>query len=118
MDDKFYFYKANVISVVDGDTCILDVDLGFKIKLDSIRVRLYGIDSPEIRGEHIIEAKTATEALSQLISGKQIILQSIKDSKDKYGRYLGILWITTDAGEAICVNEWLVSNGYAIHKEY
>jgi endonuclease YncB( thermonuclease family) len=36
------------LSEVDGDTVDLDLDLGFSITLRQ-RVRLYGIDAPEVR---------------------------------------------------------------------
>lgn len=46
-----YSYNANVIRVIDGDTVDLDIDLGFKTYLHSVRCRLIGIDTPESRGK-------------------------------------------------------------------
>jgi micrococcal nuclease len=43
-----YEYKCEVIRVVDGDTIDVIIDCGFSI-LHKIRVRLYGIDTPESR---------------------------------------------------------------------
>lgn len=40
-------YPAHTGRVVDGDTLDLDVDLGFSITLHQ-RVRLYGINAPEL----------------------------------------------------------------------
>jgi micrococcal nuclease len=45
-----YEYKALIISVYDGDTVTALVDLGFFVKKEA-KLRLYGIDTPEIRGE-------------------------------------------------------------------
>lgn len=45
-----YRYRAKVKSVYDGDTCTVDIDLGFHITLRDIKVRLYGVDTPELRG--------------------------------------------------------------------
>ena len=45
---KPYYYIAEVVSVYDGDTCTCVVDLGFKTST-RIKVRLVGIDTPEIR---------------------------------------------------------------------
>jgi len=39
-------YEARIIRIVDGDTLILDVDLGFKIHHE-VTVRLARIDTPE-----------------------------------------------------------------------
>jgi len=44
-----YVYKASVVRVVDGDTLDLFVDLGFRT-WQKIRVRLYGVDTPETYG--------------------------------------------------------------------
>ena len=43
-----YEYACTVDRVVDGDTCDVTLDLGFKI-FHKCRVRLYGIDTPESR---------------------------------------------------------------------
>ena len=45
-----YQYKAKVIDVYDGDTITAMVDLGF-YHFQQMKFRLYGIDTPEIRGE-------------------------------------------------------------------
>jgi micrococcal nuclease len=45
---KPYFYKAKIISVYDGDTVTAVIDLGFEIT-KKIKIRLYGINAPEIR---------------------------------------------------------------------
>jgi len=38
---------------------------------------------------------------------------TVKDRKGKYGRYLATIWID---GEN--VNAWLVSNGFAVWRDY
>lgn len=39
-------YRANLVRVIDGDTYVLDIDLGFHITVRET-IRLYGIDCPE-----------------------------------------------------------------------
>lgn len=46
-----YEYKAKILEVIDGDTFILDIDLGFDIKI-KITCRLLGIDTPEKFVQH------------------------------------------------------------------
>jgi micrococcal nuclease len=53
---KPYYYVAEVVSVYDGDTCTCVVDLGFKT-FQRIKVRLVGIDTPEIRTKDLEEKK-------------------------------------------------------------
>ncbi len=45
-----YVYKATVTKVVDGDTVDLLVDCGFNI-IRKERIRFYGVDAWETRGE-------------------------------------------------------------------
>ena len=49
LDMNPYHYNAKIIKVYDADTVTAIVDCGFSIKL-KIRVRLYGINAPEVRG--------------------------------------------------------------------
>ncbi len=44
-----YNYNAKITNVVDGDTFDFEIDLGFGITYKN-RLRLYGVDTPEVRG--------------------------------------------------------------------
>ena len=47
-----YIYKAGLIRVVSGDTIRCNVDLGFSIILQNIKIKLLNIDSPSgVEGE-------------------------------------------------------------------
>jgi len=88
-----YIYKAELIRVVDGDTVDLIIDLGFDT-LRKERFRLYGIDAPEMRTKAGKEAKAwLWEALQPL---EAIYVQTIqletKVKRDKYGRFLAVLY--------------------------
>ena len=47
-----YDYHGKVIDVYDGDTCTILVDLGFRVQFE-IKVRLLGINAPELKGVKI-----------------------------------------------------------------
>ncbi len=48
----FYNYKVKkVVNVYDGDTITVDIDLGFNMVMCNQKLRLYGINTPEVRGE-------------------------------------------------------------------
>jgi len=104
-----YIYNAHVVSVYDGDTITADVDLGFRIEVRSLKIRFYGINAPEVRGVSRPDGIIARDALRARILGKDIVLQTLKDTQEKYGRWLGIVEID---GENI--NDWMVANGYAV----
>lgn len=85
-----YEYKAKIINVVDGDTFDLDVDLGFHIG-HKIRVRLLGIDTPEIRGNKEKELGLICKKFAENFVGKDVVVKSEKDmdaKTDSFGRWL------------------------------
>ena len=88
-----YIYKAELIRVVDGDTVDLIIDLGFDTSRRE-RFRLYGIDAPELRTKEGKAAKAWLEdALMPLEPFYiQTIQLSTKAKRDKYGRFLAVLY--------------------------
>ncbi len=87
----FYKYKAYVTDVYDGDTITCDIDLGFGVVYKKQKIRLFGIDTPEIRGDEREKGLISRDYLRNRILDKNIILQTKKDKKGKYGRYLGVV---------------------------
>ena len=67
-----------------------------------------GINTPEVRGDSKIEGFISRDWLRGEILDREIVLQTIKDKKGKYGRYLGIIKI-----EDRNINEELVAKGFA-----
>ena len=112
-----YHYRAVVTSVYDGDTITVDVDLGFGIWRHGERIRLGRINTPEVRGAERPQGLISRDRLRQRIDGREVILETSKDKKGKYGRYLGEIWALTDAGY-ININDWLVDEGLAEYREY
>lgn len=88
-----YDYKARCVKVVDGDTVDLEVDLGFDVRY-TIRVRVYGIDAPEVTGISKTAGLESKAYVERWIAaaGPNLMITSHKDRRDKYGRYLADLW--------------------------
>ena len=103
-----YIYKAYVTSVYDADTIIVKIDLGFGFSFDKLKIRLYGINAPEMRGEERNEGIISRDYLRELILDKEIYLETYKDEKGKYGRYLGTIYLNEEN-----INEKLIKEGYA-----
>jgi endonuclease YncB( thermonuclease family) len=64
--------KAKVIEIYDGDTCTIAMWIGFQRY--SFKLRLYGIDTPELRTKNAAEKEAgykAKEYLCSLILGKK-----------------------------------------------
>jgi micrococcal nuclease len=105
-----YRYKAFVTRVIDGDTFIADVDLGFYLKMccsDKIRFRILGIDAPEMKGKSRAEGEKSKEFLRGLIEGKEVEILTVKT--DSFGRWLASVWINEDEIASIMLRE-----GYAV----
>ena len=113
--DDFYKYKATCVDCYDGDTCKLEIDLGFGIKMLKT-CRLYGINTPELRGSE--ETKQlgleARDFLRSNILNKEVILHTIKDKNGKYGRLLGILFVKNSEDVLININKLMLDTNRAI----
>lgn len=81
----------NPIGVVDGDTMHVGVDLGMDVAmLQSIRV--YGINAPELSTVAGKEAKIwAIEWFKTNCPANKFTIQTVKDKREKYGRYLATI---------------------------
>lgn len=113
---KIYTYKATVTSVYDGDTLTVDIDLGFSVVLRNIKLRLLGINTPELRGgteKTKSYARAARDYVRERCLGKEIYVQSHK--KGKYGRYLATIWhIEDDKKNEKSINDLLLENNLAV----
>ena len=104
-----YEYEAEVIRVIDGDTIVLRIDLGFKLSW-KVSCRLHGIDCPELRSKSASERVAAKAAKDftqgELAIGITVLVYSIE--LDKYGRPLVDIFYGDKH-----LNEELVSNNHA-----
>ena len=86
-----YWYKASFLKVVDGDTMDLMVDLGFQVH-HKIRVRLYGVNTPECRTKDLIEKALGLKAKDftkeWFYNHEVVFVKTIVDKNEKYGRVL------------------------------
>ena len=109
--------KSSKIEVIDGDT----------IKINGIKIRLFGIDAPEENQickknwlsinfftftKNYYCGKVSTTKLKKFISNKQV--KCIGNQLDKYNRLIAICYL-----ENKDMNMWLVRNGLAVsYKKY
>ena len=66
------------------------------------------------KGDHKEDGKAAGDFLRQRVLNKNVIIQTIKnpsggDKQEKYGRYLGVIWL-----DGVNVNDLLLEKGYAV----
>ncbi|EOB5037474.1 thermonuclease family protein [Campylobacter upsaliensis] len=97
---------GKVSRVIDGDTIELLAKTSKENPYNHItklKIRLYGIDAPELKQAYGKEAK---EYLSALVLKQEVSL--IIENKDKYDRFVGTIFLK---GQDI--NKEMVKNGYA-----
>lgn len=99
-----YVYRARFVSLHDGDTIIIERDLGGHI-YQQTSVRLLGIDTPEVVGS-TKAAGLASKAFAQewlrvgvALGGWPLVIETRLDRLDKYGRLLAKVWRVVDGHE-------------------
>jgi len=116
-----FWYGATVLKVVDGDTIDLMIDLGFNIH-HKIRVRLFGVNTPESRTKDLKEKELGLKAKSftqdWLTRHKWVFLNTIPDKNDKYGRVLAKIYSSDNIEDpkTACLNTDIIQAGHA--REY
>jgi micrococcal nuclease len=123
---KPYHYNAELVRVVDGDTIIVNIDLGFDIILKNKTLRLSKIDSYESKintrakkqstklgisiDEVISRGKSGKEWLVEYLKNKPIIVNTIET--DSFGRWLAIVYVGDEE-----LNNKLLMEGIALEYE-
>ncbi len=125
---SLYRYKAVITAVYDGDSVTADIDLGLKTWVKGEKLRLARINAPEVRGAEREQGLLARDFLRELIVGKEVTIETMKDKKGKYGRYIAEIVLSESGGvdpfdgiptvKVIYVNDFLVSKGFAVYRDY
>ena len=90
------------VRVIDGDTILLDGDE---------RVRLIGVDTPELHRPNTpvqYYAREASAFTRRLVEHRKVHLEYDHDRRDKYGRTLAFVYL----GDGTFVNLEIVRQGY------
>ena len=108
---ELYTYKAFVRKIYDGDSITADIQLGFEVLLKNQKLRLYGINTPEVRGLTRPEGLKVRDLVRSRISNKWVTIKTHKDKKGKYGRWIAEIY---EHGADESINEWLLREGHAV----
>jgi micrococcal nuclease len=119
LTSKLYYYAADVTDVYDGDTLTVDLDLGLGVWQHGVTIRLWKVDTPEVRGAEREKGLEVRDLVRGLILHKSILLRTILDKRGedrtgKFGRLLGEVLVTNERGALINVNDLLLGLGLAI----
>jgi micrococcal nuclease len=121
-----YEYNCTLTYWVDGDTCDVDIDLGFGVTLKDQRLRLIGINTPETRTKDEDEKRAGQIATnyckSRIPEGKKCRIITSKDGRGKFGRILADIMysITDEKTKEVSwhsLNKKLLDEGHAVPYE-
>ena len=107
-----YEYNCKIVRVIDGDSIILDIDLGFGLWIHGESIRLFGVDCPECRSrdkEEKAAGLAAKDFVKRLLHDGGTYTLTTKE-KGKFGRYLGTIFLT----EKTSINDALVKERLAV----
>lgn len=105
-----YEYAARLVRVVDADTYVLDIDLGMRVWMHTVRVRALGIDSPElgtVAGD--LAMGYAVRWFDSHCPDRELVVHTFRDRNDNFGRLLG----RVVAPDGSCLNDDLLTDGFA-----
>lgn len=114
-----FTYRATLIRVIDGDTLVIRIDLGLSASITTT-VRLYGpdpagkdaINAPELGTK---EGRLSRDYLVALLptDANALTVTTIKDRKEKYGRYLAVVSFIGRDMTVVNVAQRLLDGGHA-----
>lgn len=96
MSRRYWTVPGTVVRVVDGDTVVMDLDLGWHLTLRR-SCRIAEINAPERATEY---GPAATEYLRTLLPVGTVVT-FISTKLDQYGRPYGQIWTDRDVGNAM-----------------
>lgn len=120
-----YEYKAEIVRVIDGDTVVFNIDLGFNTWIRNESVRFAFINAPESRTRDLVEKEKGLaakafvqEEINKCVEAKgNFTLKTYKYS-GKFGRYIAEVNCHYPNGTTVNLNDLLVETGHAIKVDY
>lgn len=114
-----YVRRARIDRVVDGDTIDVWIDLGFRMQTHQ-RLRLAGIDTPEMRAKTESERDRARAATDFVVKWAHVTPIDLADDSEfplavrtektgKYGRWIAHVWRYDDP---VSLTDALITAGH------
>jgi micrococcal nuclease len=118
IQSQLYHYAAHVNEVYDGDTMTVDIDLGLGVWRRDQTIRLWKVDTPELRGPDREEGLKVRDLVRSVVLDRPVLIRTIldrrgRDRTGKFGRLLGEVVVEGEDGSLINVNQMLIEGGHA-----
>lgn len=139
-----FMFPVTVVAIKDADTLVGNIDHGFDIVSKNKTFRFYGINAYETRknaskgidAAHVVKGLLAKKLVQDMLTpGTDLIVESITKDEEKFGRFLGIIYVPltkletphtnlrllavdSEAPTHFCLNDWLVREKHAVEAKY
>lgn len=111
-----HLYRVDVTRIIDGDTVVVDIDLGFDV-IRRQKMRLALVNAAEA---HTTAGRAATVFVRERLATAEVVAVKTVRSEDAHGRYVGHLFYGTTPGTVDDVfrrgrhlNSELLEHGFA-----
>lgn len=112
-----FFYNATCTSVIDGDTAVFDIDMGFYMTLKDQRMRFARINCWETKGKSKEKGLVAKKWLNKRLLGKSVVIETVKPrgkyQTDSFGRYIAEIIL-----DGKNINDELIEKGHGVYQKY
>ena len=116
-----YNYKIVIKRWIDGDSAVVDIDLGFCLWLRDQTLRIRGVDTPELYPRYadytsedgVLDEEARNMAALQFVEqtappGEEFMGTTFKATPDNFGRWL----LDFKVGDKL-ISELLIENGFS-----
>ena len=86
-----YEYRAELVRVIDGDTIVVNMDLGLDVWVHDVHLRLRNIDAPEVRTRDAEEKErglASKQYLENVLAGHRHLVVATYKDKTSFNRYV------------------------------
>lgn len=113
--ENLYYYRADLIRCIDGDSIVVSVDRGFDDR-STKTLRLARIDCPEMRGKDKADGSRSKAATQKLVEdSSDCIIKSVE--LDSFGRAIAEVYLEIK-GVWRNLSDELVLQGKAKYRNY
>lgn len=113
MSKPWVFEHAYLNRVIDGDTIVVDVDMGFLVWMRNLYVRLARVDCPEIRGDEKQNGLIARAWVKDTL--KPFKSRPFTLKSEKHGKYR---WIAEIEYDGMNLSDEIVRQGHGFYTKY
>ena len=99
---------TRLVSVYDGDTFRVDIDSFPPIIGQNMPIRVYGIDTPEIRGTRTKELANRAKSVARSMLKKAKVIELRNMRRGKYFRIIADVWV-----DGKNLGQYLIDQGLA-----